>query len=367
MKKVLLLIGGLFIFLACEEIDFPQPEFEQQLSTERTDLLSEETNEPTNPGVAVSGNLQGESANELQSLDAANLYYQTEESSRGTCDCTTTNHNYIKLNASGPSNAGVLLRNDGADQWYMYMHGSDSQKLKITDWGSGRNAMTFEKNGDVGVNTSTPLSEFHVHGEGETVEMIISPENQDQTSRLKMCQDPSCVEAAIWRYDGGRDALYLYFADGDGTGYDSSKNKIAFKIHDGSSTNARVGINLPKSHDIQNELEVGGKILAEEIEVVANIADYVFDDNYQLMSLEKVADYIDKNHHLPGIASEKEVQEKGGTVPLGKAYTQLLEKIEELTLYTIAQNKQIRELRESNGKLARRIEEIGASYVRSPR
>ena len=89
-------------------------------------------------------------------------------------------------------------------------------------------------------------------------------------------------------------------------------------------------------------LQVAGTIGAEEVIVSATGADYVFDKAYQLEPLSGVADYVAANHHLPGIPSAKEVQEKGLSV--GEMQTKLLAKIEELTLHMIAQQKKIEEL-----------------------
>jgi len=65
-------------------------------------------------------------------------------------------------------------------------------------------------------------------------------------------------------------------------------------------------------------------------------------ENYSLMKLEEVENHIKNHKHLPGIPSAEEVKQNG--VNLGKNQVQLLQKIEELTLYVIAQDKKIKEL-----------------------
>ena len=72
--------------------------------------------------------------------------------------------------------------------------------------------------------------------------------------------------------------------------------------------------------------------------------DYVFSQDYELMSLEELENYITDNKHLPGIISAAEVAEHGD-IDLGEINTKLLEKIEELTLYIIDLQKQINELK----------------------
>ena len=75
-----------------------------------------------------------------------------------------------------------------------------------------------------------------------------------------------------------------------------------------------------------------------------NWADFVFDKNYELMSLNEVEKFYQKNHHLPNVPSEKEVKENGNN--LAQTDVALLQKIEELTLYMVKQQKEINELKE---------------------
>jgi hypothetical protein len=85
-----------------------------------------------------------------------------------------------------------------------------------------------------------------------------------------------------------------------------------------------------------------GKIKAKEVEVKANVwADYVFKKEYQLRSLEDVEKHIIEKGHLPNIPTAQEVLENG--INVAEMNSKLLEKIEELTLYSINQNKQIKQ------------------------
>ena len=83
-----------------------------------------------------------------------------------------------------------------------------------------------------------------------------------------------------------------------------------------------------------SELAVNGKIRTREVQVTPDgWADFVFEADHELRSLEEVAHYIETNKHLPGVPSEKEVMENG--INLGEMNATLLQKIEELTLYMI--------------------------------
>jgi hypothetical protein len=96
------------------------------------------------------------------------------------------------------------------------------------------------------------------------------------------------------------------------------------------------------------KLSVDGNIRAKRIKVYTTWADYVFEDNYDLPTLPEVEQYIKENGHLQDIPSAAEVEEKG--IELGEMNKLLLQKIEELTLYTIELNKQVQELKSQLNK-----------------
>ena len=93
-------------------------------------------------------------------------------------------------------------------------------------------------------------------------------------------------------------------------------------------------------------LNVGGKIIAEEIRVLiqANWPDYVFEPDYKLRGLKDLEQYINQNKHLPGIPTAEEIKTDGHQ--LGDIQIKLLQKVEELTLYMIEADKKIKELQE---------------------
>ena len=107
-----------------------------------------------------------------------------------------------------------------------------------------------------------------------------------------------------------------------------------------STGNVGIGVSNPTS-----KFEVNGTIKTREVNVTtAGWADYVFDPGYKLMPLSEVEAFIQKNGHLPNMPSEKEVLEGQG-VNLMEMNVKLLEKIEELTLYMIDQQKIIEQLK----------------------
>lgn len=124
--------------------------------------------------------------------------------------------------------------------------------------------------------------------------------------------------------------------------YANSLNDL--KISGIATFDYRVGIGtcFPTS-----PLTVNGKIECEEVEVKNIAADYVFYNDYKLLPINELESYIKENKHLPEIPAA-EYTAKG--VNLGEFNKLLLQKIEELSLYIIEQNKRIETLEKANQK-----------------
>ena len=84
-------------------------------------------------------------------------------------------------------------------------------------------------------------------------------------------------------------------------------------------------------------LFVKGGILTDEVRVSTSWADYVFAKDYKLPTLQEVEKHIQEKGHLINIPSAQRVKEDG--IELGEMAKIQQEKIEELTLYIIEQNK----------------------------
>jgi len=134
---------------------------------------------------------------------------------------------------------------------------------------------------------------------------------------------------------------------------DNSPNKfygggLFFRIHDESAPfkhrdvmflaeNGNVGIG---ARNPKNKLSVKGHIWAQEIKVMlTDGADWVFEEDYELKPLLEVEQYIKENKHLPEIPSADDFRKND--MKVSEMTNKLLQKIEELTLYTIEQEKKI--------------------------
>lgn len=108
------------------------------------------------------------------------------------------------------------------------------------------------------------------------------------------------------------------------------------------------GVGIGTEETGNHKLAVEGSIGAREVKVqLTGWSDFVFEEEYSLPSLEEVEKHIAENGHLPEIPTESEVIANG--IDLGGMNAKLLQKIEELTLYLIEQNKQ-NQLQESRIK-----------------
>lgn len=129
--------------------------------------------------------------------------------------------------------------------------------------------------------------------------------------------------------------------------YDEGNNTIRLTM---PKVNSRVMIGTTSYTDGVDtySLSVKGNVRADRVKVYTTWADYVFEDSYKLPTLEEVEQHIKEKGHLLDIPSAREVEAKG--IDLGDMNRLLLQKIEELTLYTIELNKQVQELKNQINK-----------------
>lgn len=102
--------------------------------------------------------------------------------------------------------------------------------------------------------------------------------------------------------------------------------------------NIGIGTTDPKGY----KLAVAGNMIAESVKVQlkGSWADYVFEDDYKLKTLEETEAFVKKNKHLPEIPSAAEVKTNG--IDVGEMNATLLRKIEEMTLQMIQLNKTVK-------------------------
>ncbi len=159
---------------------------------------------------------------------------------------------------------------------------------------------------------------------------------------------------------------YGFYTDGDtNTGmYRPAADEIGFSV----GGNLALRIDEPTAGNtvviVQQDLEIGGTVTVQGI---LEHPDYVFQkyfnnysklkEDYSFQSLKAVETFIKKHYHLPGIQSAREIKLQGG-YDLGKASKLNLEKIEELFLHTIEQEKKIEALQSQNKALDKELQAL---------
>ena len=109
--------------------------------------------------------------------------------------------------------------------------------------------------------------------------------------------------------------------------------------------NVGIGTNSP-----DYLLDVNGTIRAKEVKINLNDgADFVFAQDYKLMNLTELDNFVTANKRLPEIPSAADMVSEG--VDMGEFQVKLLQKIEELTLYIIDQNKEMQVLKNKVNEL----------------
>jgi hypothetical protein len=194
--------------------------------------------------------------------------------------------------------------------------------------------------GNVGIGTANPFFKLDVNGHGRFNGSVISSGADNEGGQIHL-QNTSKISngiAASWvLYNmtgsyGNSLQFWAYDNLGCGTGLCNNR----FTIMDNG--NVGIGITYPK-----NKLDVSGIIHSQEVKVdMDNWSDFVFKKEYVLPTLEEVEKHITEKGHLENIPNEEEVLKNG--INLGEMNAKLLQKIEEMTLYIIEQNKQIIDL-----------------------
>ncbi len=231
--------------------------------------------------------------------------------------------------------------------------GGDLFGLKVTETGNNTtkfhiyrnftyesndiNFLTIDLYGKVGIGTINPTAGLHIQNEDG---LKIDDSSPGFPGVIKMSDgfsNTATKDDILFQSDGA----FLFKLDHNGNGisnfpgfgiFDKDNNSIFFAKNNG---NIGIGKLTPTA-----KLHVDGNIIAEEIKVEdVTGADFVFEPNYNLMPLAEIEAFVKQNHHLPEVPSAAEMQTNG--VELGKMNMLLLQKIEELTLLMIEQQKQL--------------------------
>ena len=246
----------------------------------------------------------------------------------------------IGYNVNGSPYYGRIDNNRGSS--YVRFLPSETKFEFQNTSGSYINALTIKESGNVGIGTTTPNTKLDVNG-STLIHGSGTYYNNAGAAELQVGYGlaTSCTAGSVTRF-----ALQPYAHTGGPWNFISRDDAVNAWLDIKYGTT--VGITLKNDGYIgigttnpDEKLTVNGVIHAREVKVDLNVplADFVFKPDYKLMSLPQVEQFVKANNHLPQMPSAEEVAKNG--LSMGEMQNKLLQKVEELTLYVIEQQKTI--------------------------
>ncbi len=201
--------------------------------------------------------------------------------------------------------------------------------------GAPDNSIYINANGDLGIGTASPDSELNVlyadSGDGIHVKTtatgtvkLLSLEAAERP-RLEMINNS--VAGGTWNLD----------------------------VLNGTGNFAFINFSGPAfTFETDGDLSIEGNFISNGMTLT--VPDYVFEDDYQLMPLDKLEAYIAEESHLPNVPSAKEIN--AGSLNMTQMQLTLLEKVEELTLYTLQQQQLISQQQQAITALEQKVDAL---------
>lgn len=193
-------------------------------------------------------------------------------------------------------------------------------------------------NGNVGIGTANPNTKLEINGSA------VAPLGDNNATTSMVFSGTNNWKGMVWtdQNGNGRKALrydqqsgFLVFSDLTASGH--YNNRLV--LH--NNGNVGIGTDNPDS-----KLTIDGGIHSQEVIVDIEAGtgpDYVFEEDYNLISLEETKAYIQENKHLPEVPSAKVMESEG--VELRDMSLLLLKKIEEMTLHQIELMEEVKALK----------------------
>lgn len=253
-----------------------------------------------------------------------------------------SHNNHLNLEAASDCYVNIKPRSSTYGLIIREYNSSDFGNIEVTSRGLGigyktsGSHMVICPNGNISIGTTVQkAAKLYVAGKTD----IVGNFNGDMHSIVNHYANlPSSTDLIWGTYTGSQPNNPRLMSL-------TSGNNFRFAVRN----NGQVGINCdPGSSNYM--LTVNGKIKAEKIVVVNEAApDYVFERDYNLLSINEVEKFISENSHLPDVPSAQDMINNG--CDLVEMNNILLKKVEELTLYIIELKKENESIKEIISKL----------------
>ncbi|RKR83749.1 hypothetical protein BDD43_3963 [Mucilaginibacter gracilis] len=214
--------------------------------------------------------------------------------------------------------------------------------------------------GNAGIGTTAPATKLHVLVYNDGLNITTGLQNQSSNQNggtavgigfLNECCGSWWKAAIVHERTNAYGVGSLKFLV-SGTTDASTVSLADTKMTILPSGNVGIGTTGP-----DQKLTVNGTIHSTQVKVDLNMPapDYVFNTDYNLINLNELKNYVAKYHHLPEIPSAAQMAKNG--IDLGDMNTILLKKVEELTLYLIEKEQQIKEIKETQQNENQKLQE----------
>ncbi len=220
-----------------------------------------------------------------------------------------------------------------------------SNILSAQGWSGNTPGNIYYNSGNVGIGTPNPNAKLTVAGE-----IHINWEYPYIQFNSSHWNDRSFIQNGV-NLSAQTTGDYMVFYNPSAKGYNFRQGNYNLLTIE---PNGNIGIGTSSP---QSKLTVAGDIQSRKVKVTIDAgADFVFEEDYDLKKLGDLQKYIQQHKHLPEIPSAKEMEAKG--IELGEMNVKLLQKIEELTLYVIDQNKKLEQQSQELKILKEKFEKV---------
>lgn len=213
---------------------------------------------------------------------------------------------------------------------------------------NGTSGIGISTTGNVGIGINSPNSMLHIKTPDYTTKALIIESNnailEYMNHAISLKSQSNFCQVPYIQWITSNDLRQAYLGWNPSVFNLTLENGYNFSINGGN-----VLIGKTTQDNTTYKLDVAGKVRANEITVVSTGADFVFENGYNLRPLTEVEAFVKANRHLPDVAPASEMQANG--VSIGDMNAKLLQKVEELTLYSI-------ELEKKNAKLQQEMKEL---------